>query len=531
MQLSGRSFIGNQRGGQDGTPLQALNPATGEPLQPVYKSASLAEVDHAAQLAEVAFPVYAATSGKERAAFLRRVAGGLDAVVKPLTERAHLETALPMARLVGETARTTGQLRLFASVLEEGSWLDARIDTALPDRKPQPRPALRSMLRPLGQVAVFGASNFPLAFSAAGGDTASALAAGCPVVVKAHSAHPGTSEIVASVVRRAVLDSGLPEGTFSLLYGPGAEIGAALVRHPVMQAVAFTGSQRGGRTLMDLAAARPQPIPCFTEMSGVNPVFLLPSALRDNAEALAQGLFNSFTLGVGQFCTKPGIVFYIEQQETAFFLSKLHALTTQTAPGTLLTPGIGAEFSLGTQARSRMAKVAAQGLPRDARLACSAQVLIHLTSLEEFLSRPQLAAEIFGPVTLLVRCAGKDEFVRAAQLLEGQLTATVFGSSEELLAAGALFQQLQRKAGRVICNGFPTGVEVSHAMVHGGPYPAASDARFTSVGSQAIYRFVRPVCFQGFPDPALPVELQAANPLGIERLIDGVLTREAFSGE
>ena len=416
------------------------------------------------------------------------------------------------------------------AVVEEGSWVEARIDRALPERKPQPRPSLRSMLRPIGPVAVFGSSNFPLAFSAAGGDTASALAAGCPVIVKAHSAHPGTSELVATVIQQAVAAAGLPEGVYSLLYGSGIETGAALVRHPLIQAVTFTGSLGAGRTLMDMAAARPRPIPCFTEMSSGNPIFIQPGALRGGAEALAEGLFNSFTLGAGQFCTKPGIVFLPEQPETAGFLQKLRELVSQAQPFTLLTPGIARDYARASGQRAAQATLAAQAAPPKSDLvhapACPANAQLFTTTLEEFVRQPELSEEIFGPGTLLVRCETPDDFLRAAVALEGHLTATILGTNDELAAQSALIALLEQKAGRLLFNGFPTGVEVSHAMVHGGPYPATSDSRFTSVGSQAIFRFARPVCFQGFPDALVPAELQAANPLGIMRLMDGVRTRE-----
>lgn len=531
MQLTGQSYIGSQRSALNSGAIYAVNPATGEKLYPAYCPVSAAETERTVQLAAQAFPVYAATSGKQRAGFLRKIADGLDAMQKPIAERAHLETALSMPRLLGEVSRTTGQLRLFAGLLEEGSWVDARIDTPLPERKPFPRPGMRSMLRPIGPVVVFGASNFPLAFSAAGGDTASALAAGSPVIVKAHSAHPGTSEMVAGVLQQAVEACGMPEGTFSLLYGSGSEIGTALVRHPAMKAVAFTGSLRGGRALMDLAASRPQPIPCFTEMSAVNPVFVLPGALRRDAETLAQNLFNSFTLGSGQFCTKPGIVFFVDQPEAKSFVATLKSLVEQATPFTLLTRGIEKEYTRGIEERSSKAALAAKARPGAATTACRADAQLYLTTLEEYLSQPQLAAEIFGPTTLLVKCRSTEEFLRAAESQEGQLTATLFGEEEELVGQRPLLSILEKKAGRLIFNAFPTGVEVSHAMVHGGPYPATADARFTSVGSQAIYRFVRPVCFQDFPDGIAPAELQAANPLGIERMVDGVLSREPLLRE
>jgi NADP-dependent aldehyde dehydrogenase len=528
MSLTGLSFIGTRRSATAGKPTYGINPATGETLEPAYYPAGVNELDQAVALAAEAFPVYSTLPGKQRAAFLRAIADGLDAIAEPLSQRAHLESALPLPRLTGEIARTTGQLRLFATVLEEGSWVDARIDTALPDRKPLPRPALRSMLRPLGPVAVFGASNFPIAFSAAGGDTASALAAGCPVVVKAHSAHPGTNELVASVIQSAIAACGLPEGVYSLLFGSGAEIGSALVKHPAIKAVGFTGSLRGGRQLMDLAASRPEPIPCFTEMSAVNPMFFLPSALQAGPEALAQNLFGSFTLGAGQFCTRPGIVFYVNQPEAPAFVAKLKELVTAANPFTLLTPGIASAYSDGTARRANSAEVAAAAAPVSGP-ACHAAAQLYHVELNEFLTRPDLADEIFGPTTLLVRCESPADLLRAAHAIHGQLTASIFGSDAELSHHAPLLDQLARIAGRVLFNNFPTGVEVSHAMVHGGPYPATADARFTSVGTAAIFRFVRPVCYQSFPDAMLPAELQSANPLGIQRLVDGTLTRNSLA--
>jgi 2,5-dioxopentanoate dehydrogenase len=527
MSLTGQSFLGSQRGALGGAPIYAINPATGEKLLPVYSSVSAEETDHAVRLAAQAFPIYAATSGKAKGALLRQIAAGLDQIQQQLAERAHLETALPMPRLLGEVSRTTGQLRLFASVVEDGSWVEARIDPALPERKPLPRPSLRSMLRPLGPVVVFGASNFPLAFSVAGGDTASALAAGCPVIVKAHPAHPGTSELVAAVIQKAVANAGFPEGIFSLIYDSGFEAGKALVRHPLVRAVAFTGSFSAGRTLMDLAAARQCPIPCFTEMSSGNPVFILPGALKAGPEHLAQGLFNSFTLGAGQFCTKPGIVLFPEQSETAGFLARLSELVAQAQPYTLLTPGIAREYARAANHRATQAGIAAQSPVAETVPACPANAQLFLSTLDEFLQWPKLSEEIFGPDTLLVRCDNPHEYLRVARSLHGHLTATLFGSEEDLAAHRDLIAVLEEKAGRIIFNGYPTGVEVSHAMVHGGPYPATADARFTSVGTRSIYRFARPVCFQNFPDALVPAELHAANPLGILRLIDGVSSRDA----
>ena len=525
MSLTGQSFLGSARAVHTGVPFHAINPATNLPLEPAYSSASLAEVDRAAQLAAQAFPIYSVLSGKTKAAFLRLIADGLDASGPQIIARANLETALPPARLTGELARTTGQLRLFATLVEEGSWVDARIDRALPDRKPQPRPLLRSMLRPIGPVVVFGASNFPLAYSVAGGDTASALAAGCPVIVKAHPAHPGTSELVAQVIQQAVTDSGLPEGVFSLVFDSGFEVGAALVRHPTTHAVGFTGSHAGGRALMDIAASRPRPIPCFTEMSSGNPIFILPGALSD-PDTLAQNLFASFTLGGGQFCTKPGIVFIPEHANTEAFLTRLCELVQQAQPFTLLTPGIARNYATYSASRATEATLAAHAVP--SAPGCFANAQLFTTSLDAFLANPRLSQEIFGPDTLLVRCPSTEDYSRATSALDGHLTASLFGNEQDFVVQSALITLLEQKAGRLILNGFPTGVEVSHAMVHGGPYPATSDARFTAVGPNAIYRFARPVCFQNFPDALVPAEVQFANPLGIQRIIDGVSTSESI---
>ena len=504
MPLIGLSFIGKQRGVPGATLIHAINPATGERLDPVYHSAAPAEVDQAVRLASQAFPVYAALSGKIKGALLRSIADGLDAIQQQLAERAHLETALPMPRLLGEVTRTSGQLRIFASLVEEGSWVGARSDSAMPDRKPLPRPNLRSMLRPLGPVVVIGPSNFPLAFSVAGGDTASALAAGCPVIVKAHPAHLGTSELAAQVVQQAVAAAGLPEGVFSLLFDSGIDVGVALVRHPLVQALAFTGSLRAGRALMDLAAARPRPIPCFTEMASSNPVFILPGALKNGAGSLAQGLFNSVTLGAGQMCTKPGIVLLPQQPETAAFTGKLSDLVTQAQPFTLLTPGTARDYARLSGHRATQATLEAQAPASDAAAASPAKAQLFSTTLAEFLKQPELSEEIFGPDTLLVHCQSPEDYLRAAKALDGHLTATVLGSEDDLAAHRDLIAIIEQKAGRIIFNGFPTGVEVAHAMVHGGPYPATSDSRFTSVGTAAIYRFARPVCFQNFPDAQLP---------------------------
>ncbi len=521
MELTGISFLGTRRGSNEGNRFQALNPQMGAPLPEAFYSATPAEVEEAVQQASAAFATYSQVSGKAKAAFLRRAADGFELAKQELAERAHLETALPMPRLLGEVGRTAGQLRLFAGVVEEGSWVQARIDPALPDRQPLPRPDIRSMLRPLGPVAVFGASNFPLAFSVAGGDTASALAAGCPVVVKAHPAHPGTSELAAQILSSAVAAEGLHPGVFTMLFDSGIEVGAALVKHPLIRAVAFTGSLRAGRALMDLAASRPDPIPCFTEMSSGNPVFVLPSALRKGPAELAKSLFGSFTLGAGQFCTKPGIVLVPASAEGDSFFSELKTLVEQAQPFTLLTAGIAQTYSRSTAARAGQVSLAATASTPEAHGGFASNAKLFTVCLDQLIGQPELAEEIFGPDTLLVHCDSTDDYLRAARALDGHLTATLLGDDDDLAANRELVRILEQKAGRLIFNGFPTGVEVCHAMVHGGPYPSTSDPRFTSVGSLAIYRFARPVCFQGFPQALLPPELQDGNPLEIRRLRDG----------
>lgn len=526
MKLVGRSIIGFREGSTAGAKFRAHNPVKGETLEPDFYSASAEEVDQAASLANEAFATYRNTSGAEKAKFLRAIAGNIEKIADQIVERGTLETALPKARLQGETARTCHQLRLFAQLVEEGSWLMARIDRPDADRKPLPKPDVRSMLRPLGPVVVFGASNFPLAFSVAGGDTASALAAGCPVIVKGHSAHPGTGELVGQAVREAVRSCNMPEGVFSLLFGGGNEIGTALMKHPYVKAGGFTGSRHAGKLLMNVAASRPEPIPFYAEMSSTNPVFILPGALRQNAEKIAAGLHGSFTLGAGQFCTKPGMVFVQEGSGAAKFKERLQEHVMGSAPFHLLTSVIHKSYGTGISERRAKpgVKVIAEAVP-GGELGVGAALFE--TDAQSFLKDPGLASEIFGPATLLVRHSQRDEILRIASELEGHLTATIHGTEQDLREHSDLVSILETKVGRLVFNGFPTGVEVCHAMVHGGPFPATSDGRSTSVGTQAIYRFCRPVCYQNFPEVVLPEELKDGNPLGIWRMVDGEMTREA----
>lgn len=524
--LSGRSLIGFREAAGGGEAIYATDPTTGQRLQPAFIPARPEEVELAVRLAAESFHVYRRISGRDRAAFLRKIAAKIESIAGEVIERAAQETALPAARLQGETARTCGQLRLFAQVAEEGSWVNARIDRADANRKPAPKPDIRSMLRPLGPVVVFGASNFPLAFSVAGGDTASALAGGNTVIVKAHASHPGTTELVGRAVQESVRECGLPEGVFSLLFGSGTQIGTALMKHPLVKAGGFTGSRVAGRTLMDVAASRPEPIPFYAEMSSTNPVFILPGALRERSENIAAGLYTSFTMGAGQFCTKPGMVFMPQGANADSLADKLRDLVDASHPFHLLTKAIHSSYDSAIAARKTDAvvKLVAEGPQASADVGFAVSSAVFETDAASFLGS-DLDGEIFGPATLLVRHSSREQVLEIARSLEGHLTATIHGTEQDLHEFADLVAILEGKVGRLIFNGFPTGVEVTHAMVHGGPYPSTSDGRSTSVGSQAIFRFTRLVCYQGFPDSALPDELKDANPLGIWRMIDGQTVR------
>jgi NADP-dependent aldehyde dehydrogenase len=527
--LLGYSIINGEPHKVSGGTFNGFNPAAGEILEPPYHYASVEELNQAVDLAEEAFESYRNTAPSLRAKFLRHIAAGIEHVVDALVERANKETGLPEARLRGELARTSNQLRLFASVVEEGSWVNARIDPAEPERKPLPRADIRSMLRPLGPIAVFGSSNFPLAFSVAGGDTASALAAGNPVVVKAHSAHPGTSELVGLVIAKCVRELGLHPGTFALLFGHGTELGAALVKHPKVKGVGFTGSLHAGRALMDMCATRPEPIPCFTEMSSVNPVFVLPEALAARATQIASGLFTSFTLGVGQFCTKPGLVYLPANDDADALVAELQKHVEAGTCQPMLTEGISKSYKSGVSVRSGhdAVKTLAQATASaDLKSSYAVPALFEIEG-RELVKNPELAGEVFGPSTLIIRYQDRKEMLALAREVEGQLTATLHATEKDLSEYADLVNVLERKAGRIIVNGFPTGVEVCHAMVHGGPFPATSDSRFTSVGTLAIYRFARPVCYQDFPQSALPDALKDENPHGVLRMVNGQYTREA----
>ncbi len=523
---NGHNFINGQRSAAGQNRLQSFDASTGEELPGFYIEATQEEVNAAAQAAAAAYPAYRTQPAARRALFLEAIADELDALGDEFITTVCRETALPAARIQGERARTSGQMRLFAQVLKRGDFYGARIDRALPDRQPLPRPDLRQYHIGLGPVAVFGASNFPLAFSTAGGDTAAALAAGCPVVFKAHPGHMATAEWVALAIIRAAERTALPAGVFNMIYG--GTVGAWLVQHPAIKAVGFTGSLRGGRALCDMAAARPEPIPVFAEMSSVNPVLVLPEALKVRGAEVAAQLSASVVQGAGQFCTKPGMVIGIRSPEFEAFLDDLVQQVNAHPAQTMLNAGGLCNYSDGlTRLHDHPQIQHLAGRPQEGGQAhpqlyeADAALLIEGNEL--------LQHEVFGPVIVVVAVKDRQELQQALQGLQGQLTATLIAEPADLEVFGDLVPLLELKAGRLLLNGYPTGVEVCDAMVHGGPYPATSDARGTSVGTLSINRFLRPICFQNYPDSLLPDPLKNANPLGILRLVDGVSTRDRLA--
>ena len=499
----------------------AIDPATGARLAPAFQEARAEDVAVACELAAEAFGPFSELALTERASFLECAANEITALGNALIERAMAETGLPRVRLQGELLRTVGQLRFFAQIVREGAWIDATIDPAKPDRMPLPRPDLRRRHVAVGPVAVFGASNFPLAFSVAGGDSAAALAAGCPVVVKGHPAHPGTGELVARAVQAAVAKCGLPSGTFSYLPGTTQALGAALVADPRIRAVGFTGSRAGGLALARVAAQRPEPIPVFAEMSSINPVVLFPAAARSRGAQLGQAYVASVTLGAGQFCTNPGVLLYLNGTDLEPFLEAARAAMGQCQAQTMLTSGIYANFSRGVERLSQHQGV--QGVIRGQSVegANRAQGGLFLVDAAQFMADETLRQEIFGPSSVMVRADSPEQLSSVVDGLEGQLTATILFDDEDAELVSALLPRLERKVGRIIGNAWPTGVEVCHAMVHGGPFPATTDERSTSVGSLAIQRFLRPVCYQNLPDGLLPAALRNENPLKLMRRVDG----------
>lgn len=522
----GQNFIAALRSSESSKILRSVNATTGEYLPFQFFQATENEVNQACEAASSAFKTYRHTTPEQRAQFLEHIADELDGLGPDFLEIVSQETALPLARLQGERARTSGQMRLFAQVLRRGDFLGARIDTALPDRHPIPRPDLRQIKLGIGPVAVFGASNFPLAFSTAGGDTASALAAGCPVVVKAHSGHMATADYVAQAIERAVLKSNMPKGVFNMIYGNG--VGEILVKHPLIQAVGFTGSLKGGRALCDMAASRPNPIPVFAEMSSINPIVMMPEALKKRGDQIAQELADSVVLGCGQFCTNPGLIVGLQSEAFSQMIHQLTEIMVNKPAQTMLNAGTLKSYTSGLEHLSQHQGI--QHLAGQAQQGTQAIPQLFKADVELLLAKDQLLQEeIFGPTTIVVEVKDKAQLLDALQSMNGQLTATLIAEHEDLIEFAEVVPVLEEKAGRLLLNGYPTGVEVSDAMVHGGPYPATSDARGTSVGTLAIDRFLRPICYQNYPQQLLPEALRNENPLKILRLVNGELSREQIS--
>ncbi|KJZ62940.1 aldehyde dehydrogenase (NADP(+)) [Pseudomonas fluorescens] len=520
MKLTGNLIIGaNEVPATEGT-MKALNPATNQLIEPDFAFGGVAEVDQAATLADEAFDRYSHTSLAERAAFLESIADNLDAVRHELAARAALETGLPEAQLEGEAAKAATQFRQFADVVRKGRFLQLAIDPAQPHRQPRPRMDHRLQKMAIGPVAIFGASNFPISYSVAGGDTASALAAGATVIVKAHNAHPGASEIQARAIRKAVQENGLPEGVFSMVRGGGNTIGEALVDHPLIKAVTFTGSEGGGMALYRRAQQRPDPIPVFTEMTSVNPTFILPHALAARGAQIGDGFIERMLVNVGQACLRPALLFAIKGAGFEAMLAAMVKRVTETSARTMLTPGIHASYLSGLAAMESLgANRVAEGSLSNADF--EGQSMLHEVDGRHFLTETVLAQEVFGPSALLVNVKDEDELLAVARALKGQLSAAMQLDERDMPLAHRLLPVLERRTGRIVVNAFAHPQEVSFATIHGGPFPATSDSRFTSVGMTSIERFLRPVSYQGFPDALLPEPLREVNPLGLPRLVDG----------
>jgi len=526
MTISGKNFIGYSLSSENNHTFKAYVPAQNIELPEAFHTATLQEVARTMELAKKAFNEYSQIPAAKRADFLIAITEEILGIGDVLLERANLETGLPIARLQGERARTINQLTQFAELIREGSWVEASIDTAQPDRTPAPKPDLRKMLVPIGPVIVFGSSNFPFAYSVAGVDTGPALAAGNPVVVKAHAAHPGVSDLTAQAIVKAAKRTGMPDGVFSMLYDDGYEVGAALVKHSASKAVGFTGSIKGGMALYKMAQEREEPISVFAEMGSVNPIVIMPEYLEKNTRELAKTLAGSVTLGAGQFCTNPGLVFVVASESLDLFEETYKNEILKVAPATMLTAGIRKNFyklrdELITE--PGVTALAVSDLP--SILENQSQASVAKVSGKDFITNPKIHEEVFGPFSLLVVCKDTVELLAAISHLKGQLTASLMAEASEAAKYPALLQCLSAVCGRFIMNGVPTGVEVCPSMHHGGPFPSATDARFTSVGRHSILRFVRPQSFQDWHDSLLPIELKNANPLGIFRLVNNETTK------
>ena len=526
--ISGANYIGADLSKKGDKQFNTFNPKLNIPTDWTFQEANEEEIHAAAELAKEAFLVYREFSDKQRAKFLRAIALEIENLGDELIQVYVQESGLPEGRAVGERGRTMGQLNAFATLLEEGSWVEASIDPAQPDRKPMPKVDLRKMLCPLGPVVVFGASNFPLAFSTAGGDTASALASGCPVIVKSHPMHAGTGELVASAIIKAAAKTGMPNGVFSNLNSSGIEVGQQLVMHPAVKGVGFTGSIKGGTALYRLANERSEPIPVFAEMGSVNPIVILPSALTEKGDDWAKQYAGSIMLGAGQFCTNPGLILGIKSTSLDGFISTLGTEIGKIDPICMLHPAIHSNYEKGKKEVSEQATVdmvADYDMEVGPNMAQQRVLTVNGTN---FLKNTKLHQEVFGPFSIIVRCSDAKEMEAILAKLEGQLTGTILGNENEIKKYKTVVDSLQDRVGRIIFNGVPTGVEVCPSMQHGGPFPAATDSRFTSVGTGAIQRWVRPVSFQNWPNESLPEALRNENPLGITRIVDGLYTTKSI---
>ncbi len=521
MSVSGNILINGKWLTGRGNNFKGNSPVTGEQSAEDFSCADNEQLENAVDAASQAFTSYSQNSDAQKAFFLRTIAEQLESIRPQIVARATWETALPEMRINGELGRTIGQLNMFAQLLDKGDWKRPVIDEAQPNRQPLPKPDLRLTQVPLGPVVVFSASNFPLAFSVAGGDTASALAAGCPVIVKTHSAHPGTSELVAGAIANAIKKCDLPAGVFAMLHGSGRIIGSALVKHPQIKAVGFTGSVAGGRALYDIAVSRPEPIPFFGELGSTNPVFLLPESLESNAEQIAESFLASLMMGVGQFCTSPGMLIAVKGPALNRLLASLAEKAPALAAGTMLTAGICDSYNKHCAERDAIGslKIVAKGLNANSS-ANQAQVALYSIDANDYLEQLALEEEVFGPSTLVIGCDDQAQLIDVANSMKGHLTAAIFASEQDQQLAVQLLPTLQQRIGRVLFDAYGTGVELSSAMSHGGPYPSSSAGQSTSVGTRAIERFTRPLCYQNTPDALLPVELKNANPNGIMRLVN-----------
>ncbi len=526
--ITGKNYIGNQLSAEGNKTYKTFNPQLNIENEHVFIEANTQEINEAVSLASQAFKTYQNVSGEDKALFLNTIADEIEALGDELITTYMSESGLPEGRAKGERGRTMGQLRAFANHVKEGFWVEASIDTSQPERKPVPKVDLRKMLVPLGPIVVFGASNFPLAFSTAGGDTASALAAGCPVIVKSHPMHSGTGELVAIAVLRAAEKTGMPNGVFSNLNSSGIEVGQELVKHPKVKGVGFTGSIRGGRALFDLAAKRSEPIPVFAEMGSVNPVVMLPNALNDKATDWAKTYAGSITLGSGQFCTNPGLLLGIKSDGLITFINTLADEIVKVEPSCMLHPNIIGAYDLNkTKALSQPELNIVADYDTEVKPNYARQVVSKVNG-DTFLENPTLHNEVFGPYSLIVECEDETQLEMVINHLEGQLTGTIIASKDELSRLSNIVLALQDRVGRIIFNGVPTGVEVCPSMQHGGPYPASTDSRFTAVGVDSIKRWARPFSFQDWPNNLLPEALRNENPLGINRVVNGIQTKDAI---